>query len=91
MSFTPPHGQSKRFCGKKEPFAVELSKQSSRVMLKTDGGLEESGFKARVFVVSKNNQISLKGVYLESQNQARIIRGAKAHSYGKPSMRFCLL
>ncbi|XP_031569004.1 uncharacterized protein LOC116303578, partial [Actinia tenebrosa] len=47
-------GKINDYCGKKDPFAVKLSSEAGFVKLKTDGGLEESGFLARVFAVTNS-------------------------------------
>lgn len=55
-------GTTKDFCGKKDPFAVKLSSEAGFVKLDPDGGLEESGFHARVFAVT-NPRLNVQCMY----------------------------
>ncbi|XP_031569003.1 uncharacterized protein LOC116303577 [Actinia tenebrosa] len=60
VSVNQSNGKSiQRFCGKQDPFAVRLTSQSAILKLKSDGGLEENGFHARVFVVTIKMQVKV--------------------------------
>lgn len=63
VSVTSNGKSTQRFCGKQDPFAVKLTRQSGEVKLNSDGGLEENGFYARVFVVT--TAVSVKCMYFK--------------------------